>query len=82
MSIIKRFKRRIHGITSEEMLLELQQGGAEIGQKVIVFDPTRTTIDSSRPWLLKIGSYTPHSRNTTLGYDHSRAEKPRSYRGN
>ena len=58
MGLYKRLRRKIHGITSEELLDDLRADGAEIGKKVIVFDPRKTTIDSTRPWLLRIGSYT------------------------
>lgn len=58
LNIFKRIKRKIHGISSKELLTELRNGGAEIGEKVIVFDLMRTIIDPTRPYLLKIGSYT------------------------
>ena len=33
LNIFKRIKRKIHGIASKELLTELRNGGAEIGEK-------------------------------------------------
>lgn len=57
MSIIKKIRNKIHLPTSEEYISELRNKGVEIGKGTIVWDPSRTTIDASRPWMLRIGNY-------------------------
>lgn len=57
MSLIKKIKNKIHAQTSEEYIAELKSKGVSIGGGTIVWDPSRTTIDASRPWMLKIGEY-------------------------
>lgn len=80
MGLYERLRRKIHGITSDELLDELRAGGAEIGKKVIVFDPRRTTIDSTRPWLLRIGSYTKITSGVViLTHDYSLSVMRRVY---
>lgn len=80
MGIIKRIIRRTVRVTSEDLLTELKKGGAEIGKGVIVFDPNHSVIDGTRPWLLKIGSYTKITRGVViLTHDYSLSVMRRVY---
>lgn len=44
-------------VTSEELLENLRKQGADIGTDVFVYSTSRTMIDASRPFLLKIGDH-------------------------
>jgi len=85
MSLIKKTKRKISKalrgtITSDELLDELRSKGAQIGNKVIVYSPNSVTIDRSRPWLLKIGSYTQITSGVVvLTHDYSLSVLRRVY---
>lgn len=52
----------------------LRRGGAEIGERVRIFDPRTTIIDVTRPFLLKIGNDVQITSGVTIlthGYDWS-----------
>lgn len=57
MSILRKIKKKIHLPTSKEFISELKGKGVEIGKGTVIWDPSKTTIDVSRPWMLKIGEY-------------------------
>ena len=44
-------------VTSDELLERLRQGGAQIGQDVMLYSTGKTLIDSCAPFLLKIGDH-------------------------
>lgn len=44
-------------ITSDDLLQNLRNGGAQIGKDVLVYSTGKTLIDSSNPFLLKIGDH-------------------------
>lgn len=80
MDFYKRLRKKIRGVTSEEMLDDLRAGGAEIGKNVVVFDPAGTTIDQTRPWLLQIGCYTKITSGAViLTHDYSLSVLRRVY---
>lgn len=63
-----------HRADQETFLQYLQQNGAEIGQRVRIYDPQSTTIDVTRPWMLKIGDDVQIAAGVTIlthGYDWS-----------
>ena len=74
---IKRFLKKIvfsHRADSESYIQYLRKGGAEIGERVNVFDPRSTVIDATRPWMLKIGNDVQITSGVTIlthGYDWS-----------
>lgn len=59
----------------EESYIEyLRKGGAEIGERVRIFDPKNTIIDATRPFMIKIGSDVQITSGVTIlthGYDWS-----------
>lgn len=57
MSIIKKIKNKLFSPNSEEYISELKEKGVKIGKGTIIWDPSSTVIDESRPWLLTIGEY-------------------------
>ncbi len=80
MELLKRVKKKFRTPTSDEILSELKNRGAEIGEHVVVYDPAHTVIDKTRPWLLKIGSYTKITGGVTiLTHDYSLSVLRRVY---
>lgn len=80
IGLIKRAKRKIKGISSEEKINQLKANGADIGKKVVLFDPSSVVIDSTRPWLLKIGAYTKITHGVViLTHDYSLSVLRRVY---
>lgn len=80
MSLLVRIKRKLKRNTSENMLKKLRMGGAEIGKKVVIYNPDTVDIDSSRPYLLSIGEYTKITRGTViLTHDYSLSVLRRVY---
>ena len=78
--IVRKLKKALYGPSSDEMLEKLKWGGADIGEKVWVFDPKNTVIDETRPWLLKIGSYTKITTGVIiLTHDYSVSVLRRAY---
>ncbi len=52
----------------------LRKGGAEIGERVRIFDPQNTVIDATRPFMIKIGNDVQITSGVTIlthGYDWS-----------
>lgn len=59
---------------SESYIKRLRDGGAEIGERVRIFDPVSTVIDATRPWMIKIGDDVQIAAGVTIlthGYDWS-----------
>lgn len=52
--------------TSDALLDDLREKGAEIGNDVIVYGVSHTMIDRSSPWLLKIGSHVRIAEGTRI----------------
>ena len=77
MKKLKKFFKRIlyfHRCDSETYIEYLRKGGAEIGERVNIFDPQNTIIDATRPFLLKIGNDVQITSGVTIlthGYDWS-----------
>lgn len=72
----KAVKRMLYGYRSDQdaFLQKLRKGGAEIGERVRIFDPQSTVIDMTRPWMLKIGNDVQITAGVTIlthGYDWS-----------
>ncbi len=58
----------------------LASKGVDIGKGVIIYEPSSVTIDSSRPWLLKIGEYTKITHGAViLTHDYSLSTLRRTY---
>lgn len=74
---IKRFVKKqfyYHRADEKTFLQHLRDGGAEVGQRVRIFDPQSTVIDITRPWMLKIGNDVQITAGVTIlthGYDWS-----------
>lgn len=74
---LKRFVKRClyaHRADEDTFLRHLREGGAEIGQRVRIYDPQNTVIDVTRPWMLKIGDDVQITSGVTIlthGYDWS-----------
>lgn len=65
------FKYRCDSKTYIEFL---RRGGAEIGERVIIYDPQNTIIDATRPFMIKIGNDVQITSGVTMlthGYDWS-----------
>ena len=77
MQKIKRFVKRLfysHRCDQETYIEFLRRGGAEIGERVRIFDPQTTIIDATRPFMLKIGNDVQITSGVTIlthGYDWS-----------
>lgn len=57
---------------SEKYINYLRNLGCKIGERTVIFEPKNTLIDTSRPWLIKIGDDVKITRNVTIlthGYD-------------
>ena len=74
---IKRLVKKLlfsHRADSESYIQYLRNGGAEIGERVNIFDPGSTVIDATRPWMIKIGNDVQITSGVTIlthGYDWS-----------
>ena len=77
MSKIKHFIKRLifsYRCDSDSYISYLRKGGAEIGDRVKIFDPRSTVIDATRPYMLKIGNDVQITSGVTIlthGYDWS-----------
>lgn len=77
MNVIKRIVKKLFysfRCDSDTYINYLRKGGAEIGERVIIFDPVSTVIDATRPFLLKIGNDVQITAGVTIlthGYDWS-----------
>lgn len=59
---------------SEAYIKYLRDGGADIGERVKIFDPQHTVIDVTRPFMIKIGNDVQITSGVTMlthGYDWS-----------
>lgn len=59
---------------SESYVKHLRKLGVKIGERTVVYEPRRTTIDITRPWLVEIGDDVKITCGTTIlthGYDWS-----------
>ena len=74
---LKRFVKKLfylHRCDEETYIEYLRRGGAEIGERVRIFDPQTTIIDATRPFMLKIGNDVQITSGVTIlthGYDWS-----------
>ena len=74
---IKNFIRKLilgYKCDSESFLNHHRQLGARIGKRTKVFEPTKTVIDETRPFLIEIGDDVQITRGVTIlthGYDWS-----------
>ncbi len=74
---LKRFVKKLfysHRCDEETYIAYLKRGGAEIGERVRIFDPPTTILDATRPFLLKIGDDVQITSGVTVlthGYDWS-----------
>jgi acetyltransferase-like isoleucine patch superfamily enzyme len=74
---INRFVKKMiyyHRCDEETYIDHLRHGGAEIGERVRIFDPQNTIIDATRPFMLKIGDDVQITSGVTIlthGYDWS-----------
>lgn len=74
---IKQIAKRIilsYRCDEKTYIKHLRRGGAEIGERVKIFDPHNTVIDATRPFMLKIGNDVQITSGVTIlshGYDWS-----------
>lgn len=74
---LKRIVRKIvygYKADSESYIKFLRMRGAKIGKNCVVFEPTNTSIDVSRPYLIEIGDNVQITKGVTIlthGYDWS-----------
>ena len=74
---IKRIAKKFiysHRCDEETYIAFLRNGGAEIGERIRIFDPQNTIIDATRPFMLKIGNDVQITSGVTIlthGYDWS-----------
>lgn len=77
LSRMKKLVKRLvlsYRCDSESYIKRLRDGGAEIGERVRIFDPVSTVIDATRPWMIKIGDDVQIAAGVTIlthGYDWS-----------
>lgn len=77
MSRLKRFVKKLFysfRCDEESYIAHLRAGGAEIGERVRIFDPKTTIIDVTRPFMLRIGEDVQITSGVTIlthGYDWS-----------
>ena len=65
---------------SHYLINSLKSKGAEIGHGVIIYEPKSVSIDNTRPWLIKIGSYTKITHGCIiLTHDYSLSTLRRKY---
>ena len=66
--------------TSDKIIEDLKRQGVAIGKGTVIFDVENTVIDSTRPWLIKIGAYTKITRGVViLTHDYSLSVLRRVY---
>ena len=77
LSKIKRLvKKAIYSYRADQeaYIDHLRRGGAEIGERVRIYDPASTIIDATRPFMIKIGNDVQITSGVTIlthGYDWS-----------
>ncbi len=72
-NVIKRLVLR-EKADSASYVRYLRNRGMKIGERVFIFSPNRTTIDTTRPWLIDIGDDVQITEGVTIlthGYDWS-----------
>ena len=80
MHLIKKIKKHLLGESEQELLAEMREHGATIGEKVRIWSPRKTIIDRGRPWLLSIGDYTKITEGVViLTHDYSLSTMRRVY---
>lgn len=76
------FKKKFcpNKISSLNYLSYLRSIGMKIGKGTILFDPTKTIIDSQRPWMIEIGEFCKITTGVViLSHDYSRSVLRRRY---
>lgn len=80
---IKEFHRKIgrfFELNSDEYIYSLRKKGIQIGIGCKIFYPSKTEIDTTRPWMLKIGDYVKITQGCIiLCHDYSRSVLRRAY---
>lgn len=76
INIKKIIKKLVLGYKSDSdsYLNHLRSAGSRIGERVVVFEPSKTFIDETRPFLIEIGDDVQITRGVTMlthGYDWS-----------
>ena len=69
MGFIKRIIRKTiygHKSTSNDFINHLRKIGCLIGEGVVFYSPTSTTVDETRPYLIEIGNNVQISRGVTI----------------
>lgn len=80
MSILQKVYNKFHLSTSDEYISELKKQGVKIGKRCVIWDPSKTTIDTGRPWLLEIGDYVKITAGVViLTHDYSLSVMRRVY---
>ena len=69
-------RRIIYGekANSDNYVKYLRKTGMRIGERVVIYSPTKTVIDGTRPWLIEIGDDVKITEGVTIlthGYDWS-----------
>lgn len=66
---IKEWAKKLLGIrklTSDDVLNNLREKGASIGEDVLIYGVSHTMVDQSSPWLLRIGSHVRIAEGTKI----------------
>ena len=76
MNLKDAIKKLIYGnkATSASFIKYMRTQGAKVGDDVMVYSPTKTLIDMTRPWLIDIGNNVQITEGVTIlthGYDWS-----------
>lgn len=65
-NFLVQFKKKYVTSSNKRFVSYLQKKGVEIGEKVVFRYPQKTTIDLTRPYLVKIGNYVDINDNFTI----------------
>ncbi len=69
-----------HRMKSADYVERLREKGLDIGEGTYFFGPSKTEVDTQRPWLLHIGSYCKITAGVViLAHDYSRSVLRRAY---
>lgn len=82
MNVIKQlyFGLFPHRMKSADFVTRLREKGLDIGEGTYFFGPSKTEVDTQRPWMLHIGSYCKITSGTViLAHDYSRSVLRRAY---
>lgn len=68
MGIKELAKRIVHGnkADSDRYIAHLRKLGMSIGEDVVIFAPTKTTIDEQYPWMIEIGNHVRISQGVVM----------------